>query len=73
MKRLLLLLIAVLSLNAGIKAEEPYYSNTWMGTDSSNKKASLGNFLGWLGFEMVAAKPKLIFYDQLLLWCFRNQ
>jgi len=46
MKRLLLLLIAVLSLNAGIKAEEPYYSNTWMGTDLSNKKASLGNFLG---------------------------
>ena len=33
MKRLLLLLIAVLSLPSGIKAEEPFYLNTWMGID----------------------------------------
>ena len=33
MKRLLLPLIAVLSLPSGIKAEEPYYLNTWMGVD----------------------------------------
>ena len=33
MKRLILPLIAALSLTSGIKAEEPYYSNTWMGID----------------------------------------
>ena len=33
MKRLLLLLIAFISLPSGIKAEEPYYSNTWMGVN----------------------------------------
>ncbi len=46
MKRLLLLLIAALSLPSGIKAEEPYYSNTWMGIDYQlyiNDKEPLGN------------------------------
>ncbi len=33
MKRLFLLVILVLSLPSRIKAEEPFYSNTWMGTD----------------------------------------
>ena len=33
MKRLLLTLIAAISLNSRIKAEEPFYSNTWMGID----------------------------------------
>ena len=46
MKRLLLPLIAVLSLPSGIKAEEPYYSNTWMGIDYQlfiNDKEPLDN------------------------------
>ena len=46
MKRLLLPLIAVLSLPYGIKAEEPYYSNTWMGIDYKlfiNDKKPLDN------------------------------
>ena len=46
MKRLLLPLIAVLSLPSGIKAEEPYYSNTWMGIDYElfiNDKETLEN------------------------------
>ena len=33
MKRLIISLIAALSLPSEIKAEKPYYSNTWMGTD----------------------------------------
>ena len=33
MKRLLLLVMFALSSPSGIKAEQPYYSNTWMGTD----------------------------------------
>ena len=46
MKRLLLPLIAALSLPSGIKAEEPYYSNTWMGIDYQlfiNDKEPLDN------------------------------
>ena len=46
MKGLLLQLIVVLSLPSGIKAEEPYYSNTWMGVDYQlfiNDKEPLGN------------------------------
>ena len=46
MKRLLLPLIAVLSLPSEIKAEEPYYSNTWMGIDYQlfiNDKETLDN------------------------------
>ena len=46
MKHLLLPLIAVLSLPSGIKAEEPYYSNTWMGIDYQlfiNDKEPLDN------------------------------
>ena len=33
MKRLFLLVLVILSLPSRIKAEEPFYSNTWMGTD----------------------------------------
>ena len=33
MKRLSLLVLVVLSLHSRIKVEEPFYSNTWMGTD----------------------------------------
>ena len=33
MKRLLLPVLIALSLPPEIKAEEPYYSNTWMGND----------------------------------------
>ena len=33
MKRLFLLVLLVLSLPSRIKSEEPFYSNTWMGTD----------------------------------------
>ena len=33
MKRLFLLVLLVLFLPSRIKAEEPFYSNTWMGTD----------------------------------------
>ena len=46
MKGLLLQLIVVLSLPSGIKAEEPYYSNTWMGVDYQlfiNDKEPLSN------------------------------
>ncbi len=46
MKRSLLTLIAVLSLPSGIKAEEAYYSNTWMGVDYQlfiNDKEPLDN------------------------------
>ena len=46
MKGLLLLLLAALSFPSGIKAEEPYYSNTWMGTDYQlfiNDKEPLDN------------------------------
>tara|TARA_B100000424_G_C22683416_1_gene374153 strand:- start:289 stop:606 length:318 start_codon:yes stop_codon:yes gene_type:complete len=46
MKCLLLPLIAALYLPSGIKAEEPYYSNTWMGQDYQlfiNDKKSLDN------------------------------
>ena len=46
MKRLLLPLIAILSLPPGIKAEEPYYSNTWMRVDYQlfiNDKETLDN------------------------------
>ena len=46
MKRLILPLIAVLCLPLGIKAEEPYYSNIWMGIDYQlyiNDKERLDN------------------------------
>ena len=46
MKGLLLLLLAALSFPSGIKAEEPYYSNTWMGIDYKlfiNDKEPLDN------------------------------
>ena len=46
MKRLFLLVLFVLSLSSGIKAEEPYYLNTWMGTDYKlfiNDKEPLDN------------------------------
>ena len=33
MQRLFLLVLVVISLPSKIKAEEPFYSNTWMGTD----------------------------------------
>ena len=46
MKRLFLLLLVVLSLPSRIKAEEPFYSNTWIGTDFElllNNKEPLEN------------------------------
>ena len=46
MKRLFLLVLLVLSLPSRIKAEEPFYSNTWMGTDYQlfiDDKEPLGN------------------------------
>ena len=33
MKRLFLQVLVALSLPSGIKADSPFYSNTWMGTD----------------------------------------
>mgnify|MGYP001303206192 FL=1 len=46
MKGLLLPVLIALSLPSGIKAEEPYYSNTWMGEDYQlfiNDKETLDN------------------------------
>tara|TARA_A100001035_G_scaffold117688_2_gene92462 strand:+ start:1316 stop:1633 length:318 start_codon:yes stop_codon:yes gene_type:complete len=46
MKFLLFPLITVICLHSRIKAEEPYYSNTWMGEDYKlfiNDKESLNN------------------------------
>ena len=46
MKRLLLPVLIALSLPQEIKAEEPYYSNTWMGNDYQlfiNDKEPLDN------------------------------
>ena len=46
MKGLLLLLLAALSFPSGIKAEEPYYSNIWMGIEYQlyiNDKERLDN------------------------------
>ena len=46
MQRLFLLVLVVISLPSKIKAEEPFYSNTWMGTDYKlfiNNKEPLEN------------------------------